>query len=54
MDDFDFPQFETLDGSATLLHEMYEGFVRAGFNEEQAFKLLLTMVAIEMSGGPLQ
>jgi len=31
---------DTLDTAAIAMHEMYESFLRAGFDTEQAFRLI--------------
>ena len=42
---------DQFDDSAEQLFMAYESFIEAGFDENQAFKLLLTIVENTMKGG---
>jgi hypothetical protein len=36
---------------ATVVHELYRSYVEAGFTEEQAMQIILTMVAEQVRKG---
>lgn len=41
------------DGGSLVLHETYQSFVRAGFNEEQAFELTKAIIVAHIQGSYL-
>lgn len=40
-----------LAADAIAIHEIYQSFVTAGFNEEQAFKMVQTIISAQIMGG---
>jgi hypothetical protein len=52
-DDFDSPLTE-LAAMAAMHHEMYRSYVDAGFTEEQAFRIVLTVISGGLATGGAQ
>ncbi|WP_190822028.1 hypothetical protein [Saccharopolyspora pogona] len=44
----------SLAADAIAIHDIYKSFVIAGFNEDQAFKMVQTIVSSQIMGGSAQ